>query len=75
MIHPTDNQRSFPHAAPARAGSPVTCVACGCRLEGGEDGTWRHFNPLAGRDARGCLVLCADLVHGSDGTAVAVATA
>src|SRR5205809_1763644 len=32
---------------------PVTCNACGCRLNG-VDGEWFHFGALAGRDARGC---------------------
>jgi hypothetical protein len=44
--------------------APVTCVACGCRLEqrAGLDG-WFHFRGKAGRDARGCIVACADDAH------------
>ncbi len=44
--------------------APVTCVACGCRLEQrlGMDG-WFHFRGEAGRDARGCIVDCANDAH------------
>jgi hypothetical protein len=43
---------------------PVTCAACGCRLQpaAGHQG-WIHFLPMAGSDARGCRVECADAVH------------
>lgn len=53
-----------------RAGrlAPVTCVACGCRLERRADGRWWHFSPAAGRDARGCIVACAELPHYGDPT-------
>jgi hypothetical protein len=42
----------------------VTCVACGCRLEQrpGLDG-WFHFRGKPGRDARGCIVACAEDAH------------
>jgi hypothetical protein len=30
-------------------------------------GSWRHFEGLPGRDARGCRVVCVDLDHGMDG--------
>jgi hypothetical protein len=46
--------------------APVTCAACGCRLEaatGARDGEYHHFGPFNGRDARGCLVDCVELVH------------
>jgi hypothetical protein len=44
--------------------APVTCVSCGCRLEqrAGADG-WFHFRGEAGRDARGCIIACADEAH------------
>ena len=32
-----------------------------------------HFNPLGGRDARGCRVACADAAHAADGRPIAVA--
>ena len=41
---------------------PVTCAACGCRLSVSGD-AWFHFNPISGRDARGCRVICADAAH------------
>jgi hypothetical protein len=30
---------------------------------------WFHFNPLSGRDARGCRVGCADAAHDVSGRA------
>lgn len=42
---------------------PVTCVACGCRLERHDDGTWWHFSGKGNRDARGCIVACAEQPH------------
>jgi hypothetical protein len=33
---------------------------------------WFHFNPLAGRDARGCRVSCADAAHDTTGRAISV---
>ena len=75
MIHPSD-----PGLSPAsvRDGRlvPVTCVSCGCRLtplSDGEAGAWVHFSPIAGRDARGCLVACVDLPHDALGTPFPVA--
>jgi hypothetical protein len=56
---------------------PTVCRACGCRLEaavgwyeneGESVGLWRHFSGAPGRDARGCLIECADLRHAADGT-------
>ncbi len=48
---------------------PVTCASCGCRLEASSDGrgAWFHFSPMAGRDARGCKVACADRAHDAAG--------
>ncbi|HEY5433654.1 MAG TPA: hypothetical protein VIK13_00350 [Candidatus Limnocylindrales bacterium] len=53
------------------AGGPVTCSACGCRLQHAADlNGWLHFSPMAGRDARGCSVSCADEVHDARGHAL-----
>jgi len=70
MIHPSDPALS---SATVRDGhpAPVTCESCGCRLtrlSDEEAGAWVHFSPIAGRDARGCLVACADLPHDALGT-------
>ena len=43
--------------------APVTCVACGCRLDRRDDGTWWHFAGRRDRDARGCIVACAEQPH------------
>ena len=43
--------------------APVTCVTCGCRLERHGDGTWWHFDGSGHRDARGCLIDCAERPH------------
>ena len=52
--------------------APVTCASCGCRLaQTGE--AWFHFNPIGGRDARGCRVACADAAHDATGRAVSIA--
>jgi hypothetical protein len=53
---------------------PVTCVACGCRLTLSADQaeeSWYHFSPMGGRDARGCLVACAELPHDAHGRVAA----
>jgi hypothetical protein len=72
MIHPSDHEIS--HAGAVRDGqsAPVTCAACGCRLTQAGD-AWFHFNPLAGRDARGCRIACADAAHDASGRAVSLA--
>ena len=52
------------------AGGPVTCAACGCRLtpDPADPGrSWRHFQPFAGRDARGCRIDCFDAAHDRGG--------
>lgn len=46
--------------------APVTCVACGCRLERRDD-TWWHFAGGGDRDARGCIVACAEQPHYAPG--------
>jgi hypothetical protein len=71
MLH-----RSEPESRPlsVRDGTsgPVTCASCGCRLaQTGE--AWFHFNPIGGRDARGCRVVCADAAHDATGRAVSIA--
>jgi hypothetical protein len=54
-------------AAPVVDGrlAPVTCAACGCRLDARDaEGTWVHFEGArAGTDARGCRVSCVNLPH------------
>jgi hypothetical protein len=57
---------------------PVTCAACGCRLEslaGSMDGTYRHFGSMSGQDARGCRVACVDALHDHEGRAIPQAAA
>lgn len=50
---------------------PVTCAACGCRLNGLTgllDGTYRHYSSMTvGQDARGCKPACVDALHDHDG--------
>lgn len=49
---------------------PVTCDACGCRLEaveGAEGVAWFHFGRLAGSDARGDRPGCVEAAHDSWG--------
>jgi hypothetical protein len=71
MIHPSDPTLNATAVRDGRD-APVTCAACGCRLESTGE-AWFHFNPLAGRDARGCRVACADAAHDASGRAIAVA--
>lgn len=66
MIHPSDPETRHSAAVRDGHGAPVTCSACGCRLKAGRadnDIAWFHFNPLGGRDARGCKVDCVDAPH------------
>ena len=72
MIHPSDPELRGPAAVREGRSAPVTCAACGCRLTASGD-AWFHFNPLAGRDARGCRIGCADAAHDADGRAIALA--
>jgi hypothetical protein len=51
--------------------APITCVACGCRLEQRADRTWWHFSGRGDRDARGCIVECAERPHYAPGGAAA----
>lgn len=66
MIHPSDSDIQRPLAVRDGHGAPVTCASCGCRLAG-NGGAWFHFNPLGGRDARGCRIACADAAHDTTG--------
>jgi hypothetical protein len=50
--------------------APVTCAACGCRLEASgtaDDAPWFHFGRLGGSDARGCRPACIDAAHDRGG--------
>jgi hypothetical protein len=69
MTYPVFDTSGISGAEP-RTG-PVTCASCGCRLERSADGSaaWFHFAPMAGRDARGCRVACADSAHDMAGQA------
>lgn len=72
MLHPSDSHLSQPVAVRDGQGAPVTCAACGCRLAASGE-AWFHFNPLGGRDARGCRVGCADAAHDTSGRPVSIA--
>ena len=72
MLHPSDSHLSHPVAVRDGQGAPVTCAACGCRLAPSGE-AWFHFNPLGGRDARGCRVGCADAAHDNSGRPVSIA--
>ena len=71
MIHPPDPELRHPVAVRDGQGAPITCAACGCRLQASGD-AWFHFNPLGGRDARGCRVGCADAAHDVSGRAISL---
>jgi hypothetical protein len=71
MLHPSDHAISRPLAVRDGQGAPVTCAGCGCRLTQSGD-AWFHFNPIGGRDARGCRIDCADAAHDTTGRPVAV---
>lgn len=66
MLNPNTFESGFAALAarPVRDGqqSPVTCAACGCRLQESKEG-YTHFGGYADRDARGCRVPCAELQH------------
>jgi hypothetical protein len=68
MTYPAFNSSGSPAE---KTGSLVCCSACGCRLEHAADlNGWTHFSPMAGRDARGCRIDCADQVHDARGHAL-----
>jgi hypothetical protein len=71
MLHPPDPELRHTLAVRDGSSAPVTCAACGCRLSlTGE--AWFHFNPLGGRDARGCRVSCVDAAHDASGRPVSL---
>ena len=56
--------------------APVTCTACGCRLEASgtaDEAPWFHFGRLGGRDARGCRTACIEAPHDLTGRAILAA--
>lgn len=60
--------------------APVTCQACGCRLEAVGDAAvgdapvaWFHFGRISGRDARGDRIDCIDAPHDAEGHAALAA--
>lgn len=69
MTYPAFDTSGLADATPR--GGPVVCASCGCRLERAAEGgqAWFHFAPMAGRDARGCRVACADSAHDASGRA------
>jgi hypothetical protein len=71
MIHPSESETRRPIAVRGGQGAPVTCAACGCRLSATGE-AWFHFNPIGGRDARGCRIACADAAHDAGGRAISV---
>jgi len=71
MTYPAFDTSNLTDAVESHPGL-VTCSSCGCRLDATvDDGalSWYHFSPMAGRDARGCLVACADAAHDGHGQA------
>lgn len=71
MIQPSDPELRAIAVRDGQRG-PVTCAACGCRLTASGD-AFAHFNPIGGRDARGCRIDCADALHDATGRPIAVA--
>lgn len=71
MLQPTEPEIKIAIAVRDGQGAPVTCATCGCRLAPAGD-AFVHFNPLAGRDARGCRIACADAAHDASGRPIAV---
>jgi len=71
VIHTTDPASRSASAVRDGHGAPVTCATCGCRLTQTGD-AYFHFNPLGGRDARGCRVDCAAAAHDATGRPIAV---
>jgi hypothetical protein len=50
--------------------APVTCAACGCRLEDSgtsDEAPWFHFGRMGGRDARGDNPACVEAPHDRSG--------
>jgi transcription initiation factor TFIIIB Brf1 subunit/transcription initiation factor TFIIB len=70
MIHPSGSDPRPTNGVRDGQQGPVTCLACGCRLQASSlagETSWHHFNPMAGRDARGCRIACADAEHDATG--------
>lgn len=76
MIQPSDGRPTYAFRVMSRPGV-VTCATCGCRLtpSASEAGTWYHFAPFDGRDARGCIVPCAEAAHDAGGHIVVASIA
>jgi len=72
MIQPSDPEIRATSAIRDGRDAPVTCAVCGCRLTASGDAFF-HFNPLDGRDARGCRIACSDAAHDNAGRAIALA--
>ena len=56
--------------------APVTCAACGCRLEASgtaDDAPWFHFGRLGGREARGDRPACIAAPHDRSGRGILAA--
>jgi hypothetical protein len=70
VIHPSDPELRTIAVRDGQS-APVTCAACGCRLAHA-DGGFVHFNPIGGRDARGCRIDCADALHDASGRPILV---
>ncbi|HEX7950468.1 MAG TPA: hypothetical protein VF494_08980 [Candidatus Limnocylindrales bacterium] len=70
MIHPSDSDLLSLAVRDGRL-APVTCAACGCRLDPSGD-AYVHFQGLAGRDARGCRIDCAEAMHDASGRPIAL---
>ena len=62
MLHPSDSETLDRSAVRDGRAAPVTCAACGCRLQA-TDGVASTSTRSVGRDARGCRVDCADAAH------------
>lgn len=71
MLHRSEPEHRAPLAVRGGTAAPVTCATCGCRLAATGE-AWFHFNPLAGRDARGCRVACADAAHDVSGQPISI---
>ena len=74
MTYPAFDTSHIAEAIDGRSG-PITCSACGCRLQRAATGEeiWFHFAPMGGRDARGCRIDCADAAHDAHGRALVTA--
>jgi len=72
MIHPSDSDTRRIVAVRDGRDGPVVCAACGCRLSATGE-AYFHFNPISGRDARGCRIACADAAHDAAGRPIALA--